>query len=155
MLPRWCGSPARSRLLRRSGSVRALKTLWLFGAKGRSFWRVPSLGPDRSLHLLNIRCVTQSSTVKFDGHRGVADVGRDGHRPYIETKCCRLRKTTTRAENGAHGAQTCHCLESVGLIVGRCRNPHDAHGCPCSKMGFGLQLDSGSYVLAGGETVSL
>ena len=118
---------------RRSGSVRAWETLWLFGSKGRSLLRVPSLGPDRSLHPLNIRPGIQSSTVKLDGHGGVAGVGRGGHRPYIETKCCRLRKTTTRAKNGAQGAHTRHRIESVGLIVGRYRNPHDAHGCPCSK----------------------
>ena len=45
-------------------------------------------------------------------------MGRDGHHPYKETKCCRLRKTTARAKNGAHRAQVRHRLESVGLIVG-------------------------------------
>jgi len=131
--PRWCGSPEKSRLRRRSGSVRALETLWLFGAKGRSFWRVPSLGPDRSLHLLNSRPEIQSSTVKWDAEEEAAGVGRGGHRPYIETNCRRPRKTTTHSKDGAQGAQTPHSIESNNLIVGRYRNPHDAHGCPCAK----------------------
>ena len=118
--------------------------------KGRSLWRVPSLGPDRSLHPLNIRSGIQSSTVKLDGHGEVAGVGRGGHRPYIETKCCRLRKTTTRTKNGAQGAQTCHRIESVGLIVGRHRKPHDAQGCPCSKWGLDSSWTPVGTFLAGG-----
>ena len=116
--------------------------------------RVPSLGPDRSLHLLNIRSVSQSSTVKLAAPEKSRTVGASGHRPYMETKCCRLRKTTTRVKNGAHGAHAADPVEDEGLIVGSI----EIHTVPMAaraQMGFGLQLDSGEDVLAGGGTVSV
>src|ERR1039457_1820435 len=57
-------SPARCRQTHTTGFVRDWKTRGVLESKGRSFWRVPSLGRGCSLHLLNIRNGIHSSTEK-------------------------------------------------------------------------------------------
>ena len=60
--PRSSGSPARCRQAHKTGSVRDWKARGVGESKGRSFWRVPSLGRSRSLHLITIRNGVHSST---------------------------------------------------------------------------------------------
>lgn len=72
------------------------------GLTDRCKWRSGAIRV--ALKLLNSSCGFQSSTVKRIGDGGLAGVGAVGIVPYIETKCCRLRKTT-HAKSGAQDAQ--------------------------------------------------
>jgi hypothetical protein len=74
---------------------------------------------------------------------------------YRETKCCRLKKTTTQPKIGAQSAQTSYRIESVGLIVGRFEIHKMPMAAQCSKWSLDSSWTPRHTTTEGARTVSL